>query len=224
MPRKSRWRSHSAQGYFLVPADRTRRFGHRCGGTHDHESAACPSCQLPFLRYFHLDPRDPRVGLAPRGAPAGLPLLFCWPCQTRQLGYRVEGPRGIRVLRYEQDGACEDFPYPGYPTPFPECGVQLVRLTAAQQRLLREFNRGAPPRLPPELDRCRHQLAGEPYLVQRNPDTVVACDVCGRRMPFLLATGDAGPSGKPFVGYEWAQTLYFYCRRCRYVSAFQQCD
>ena len=76
-----------------------------------------------------------------------------------------------------------------------------------------------------------HQVGGEPYLVQLNPDyqagelqEFVTCPMCEQVMPFLAAIGDKTVSGKGFADNSEVQVLFHYCARDHVVSAFHQCD
>src|SRR5205085_5710086 len=85
--------------------------------------------------------------------------------------YRVRDDNSIAVL--EQDGCFEgdDFPYLDYPEHFPEASATLTPLTADEQAAIAGINRETVDRWDvrdelPNASQPKHQIGGEPFLVQ----------------------------------------------------------
>ena len=123
----------------------------------------------------------------------------------------------------------EDFPYADYPVWFPGAPARLVMLSSESQGLLEALNaghldEGDIDQSHPDLCRPRHQLGGEPYLVQKDPAYSIACPECRLAIPFLAAFADDCVDPRGFVGEPYVQVLFHVCRACRVVGAIQQCD
>jgi hypothetical protein len=189
----------------------------------------CPNCRKPLLRFLDLDTTDP--ALQPLGTISlRLPLLFCWTCAIAQeeLFYRLTDG-GVELVRYGEGGVQTDFPYEDYPVHFPGCPARLEPLTEDEQEVIRRINRGQIAEWDveeshPRVCRPRHQVGGEPLLVQRDPEAEVLCPECGGPMPFLAAVADDCLDPRGFTGNSYVQVLFRYCIRCRVVGAYQECD
>jgi hypothetical protein len=229
---KATFRSIPEQGYFVDHSRKAPKseYVHTFCGTHSIEGAECPNCQKPLLRLFSFDLRDPSLQLAP--APfTVLPVLFCWTCNVAQsvFYYRINDDRGIRLLKYMEGGASRDFPYEKYPEHFPERQVKLIEIPPESQQIIKELNLNTldewkTKQTRPELCAPRHQVGGEPYLVQKNTDAIVECVVCSVPMPFLASIADDAPDNNRFTGNEYVQVLAHYCKSCRVIGVYQQCD
>ena len=147
--------------------------------------------------------------------------------------YRLMGDDGIVLLQYGLGGVASDFPYPAYPSVFPESGAWLLPLTDVAQQIISRLNRGEREiinygalDISPygELDQVHHQIGGEPFLVQENFEDSLACPVCRETMPFLANIGDACLDPAGLIGYDAVQVIYHFCAQCRVVGAYQLCD
>jgi hypothetical protein len=199
-------------------------------GAHDVAGAECPNCAKPLMRFLGLATDDPRLGLL--GAPfATLSLFYCWRCpiSSGMFFYWVRDDGSVSLVQYEEGRPEVDFPYEAYPDHFPAASARLVRVSTEDQALLKSVNAGACDeaklqRNRPELIVPRHQYGGEPLLVQRDTGYQVACPGCRSPMPFLASIGDACLDPRGFVGNEFVQVLYHYCRECQVIGAFHRCD
>jgi hypothetical protein len=201
---------------------------HRLCGEPRVAGAECPNCRKPLLPLLELDAADPRLALAGTGLER-LPILFCWTCEAAQstIIYRVEeAGRRITLLQFHYGAVVEDFPYEAYPVYFPGHDATLASLTDAEQVLLHRINIGEGEAIEwptyREYAVPRHQVGGEPYLVQPLDD--VACPDCGAAMPLFATLGDDTWSEQKFTGNDWVQTLVHLCRRCGTIGIYQRCD
>lgn len=207
---------------------------HRFCGTHSIRGAICPNCEQPLLQYAAFDTTDPRLHLSEISI-RYLRLFYCWRCNlgAQPFVYRC-GEEHIEILYAYQD--TDIFPpYEDYPAAFPEAALFLLPLPESIQVLWRLWNRGflswepLPLGVEHEGDwslwRAIHGVGGEPWLVQRNPHTIVpSCVSCGSKMPFFAAFGDDNTDPRGFTGEPTVQVLYFVCRACQIVHAVNQCD
>ncbi len=222
------------QGYFVelnTGRVTSSKHLHSFCGSHEVDGAWCPNCDKPLLRFLALDAGDKRLELplAPHGT---VSLFFCWTCNIAQsypFLYAIQGEGSIRLLQYGRGGAIRDFPYEDYPVHFPLAEAHLVQIPEADQRVIRQINtdevdwNALHPKYQ-ELDKPRHQVGGEPYLVQRDRSYRMRCSMCAQPMPFLAAIADSCLDKRGFTGNPYVQVLFHYCRRCTVVGAFQQCD
>lgn len=216
---------------FQRDMDTGTRYKHSFCGPNDLPNAVCPNCTKPLLRFLSIDTHDTRLGLSDV-ANGQLSLYYCWTCNVAQAPfyYSMTEDGGVTLLEYGPGGACLDFPYVDYPTAFPGAPAVLLEMTGEAQRLIQAFHEDdeftwedIPEGLRYLID-CRHQIGGEPFLIQRNPEEQMACCRCHRRMPFLAAIGDDCLDARGFTGNVAVQVLYFYCTNCHVIGAFQQCD
>jgi len=224
------------QGYFVKYSNRAFQqfeYQHFFCGTHKVTGAWCPNCDKPLLRLLTLCTADPLLGLV--YCPLSqLPLFFCFTCriQEESFYYLLENNE-IVLLKYGQGETQWGIPYEDYPTFFPEAPARLIRMPNEVQVLFKLFNRGiiswpemenATPELALEADRPQHQIGGEPFLSQRNPDYEMECPLCKKTMPFLACLANDCLDPRGLMGNRWAQVLYNYCHCCGTVGAFCQCD
>lgn len=140
-------------------------------------------------------------------------------------------------MKYGEGGVEQDFPWTGYPVYFPKAFAHLQPLTDYEQQTIKLLNRNEMSewginRDTPYLDCPAHQVGGEPYLVQKNPDyqtdewskEMLTCLKCGKLMSFLAAIGDKTRSKIGFVDNDFVQVIFNYCKRDRIICAFQVCD
>lgn len=218
--------SHISKGYLLEFATNLtdNEPHHQFCGTHNIPGAVCPNCKKPLLLLLTIDKNDIRLNL--QNLPGNfLPLLWCWTCNVAQkpMYYKISKKGHFEWLKYGDGGAEHDFPYPDYPLSFPSTYVHLIPLTEEQETAIKSINRGEFDCYDLSLDLqslCSspvHQIGGEPYLVQENPDYQhqdlqewVTCPICHEIMPFLAAIGDKTVDRKGFTGNEYVQVLFHY--------------
>ena len=225
-----------SQGYFVdyqVAPEGGTDFGHYFCGPQKVGGALCPNCHKPLLRFLALDTHDSRLKL--QGCPSEtLSLFFCWTCNIAQeLFLYCILADGIELLRYGRGGVETDFPYEGYPIFFPGARATLRQMTAEEQHLivLQQSNleteadalaRAEFMRQRPDLSEVRHQVGGEPFLMQ--PFVAGECPDCGGEMPFLASIGDDCLDVRGLVGEDGVQVIFQYCRRCYIVGVYQETD
>lgn len=226
-------------------------YDHKLGGRHEIPGGYCQSCRKPLLRMATIDMADKRlrflqpqyfkneISIEPRGKRLTVqtphllefPLLFCWTCEKASwFSYRLNHHLGVDVLNNEPGEPKKGFPYKNYPVAFPERRVKLVPLPPKAQELIRlvnarkmdEIGYKGPYR---EILVPRHQIGGEPYLVQGSkPDRDVRCSLCKRVIPLLAAIADDTGTAKGFTGNSYVQVLFHYCVRCGVIEAYNECD
>lgn len=228
------------QGYFLkyLRKKEENEHTHIFCGSHTVPGAWCPNCQKPLLRFLALNTKDPKLGLE-KSPLQWLSLFFCWTCNiaVTPFYYRFTSKGEIEILKYGKEEIQSNFPLLDYPVSFPKAFVQLRPLTDKEQWTIKSLNREEISgwevnRKTPYLNCPAHQIGGEPYLVQKDPDyqtdewlkQVVTCPRCEKVMPFLAAIGDKTKGKMGFTGNDFVQVIFHYCKRDRIVCAFQQCD
>jgi hypothetical protein len=211
--------------YIRFPESVDDGFQHYFCGPQSIAGAICPNCTKPLLCFFRIDTRDER--LRPLSGVPSLPLLFCWRCNLAQARFfYAVGSDSVQLLKYRRGMQPSSFPYPDYPNFFEGVSAELVPIPDDVQAMIRHLNRGEidqsqePVR---ELAIPRHQLGGEPYLLQKHWPTVT-CPRCIQSMPFLATIGDQATDPRGFTGNQYVQVIYHYCRTCRCIGAYQQCD
>lgn len=219
------------KGYFVRfgrNAEITLSYHHEFCGPNNLQGASCPNCDKPLLKFLSLDVADPRLEL--KDSPfETLPLLFCWTCNIAQdeFIYKIHTDGVIELMHYGKGGTQTKFPYGGYPAYFLGMSVTLEEIPAEDQRIIRLLNRDEIDRwecLQEHRELCvpRHQIGGEPFVVQ--PLTRTICPLCRKVMPLLASIGDDSGDGRSFTQNEYVQVIYKYCRNCYTVTAHQQCD
>ena len=230
---------HQNPASFVNPCrdrETSTQFGHYFCGAHAIAGADCPNCQKPLLRFLTLETSDKRVGLSHLGE-RQIHCLFCWTCNIahESFYYKHNSDASVSLLEYGEGGVETDFPYDDYPIAFPGASVNLIEISEDAQKAMKSVNVG---RLKisswrdkhPDLFGCRHQVGGQPFLIQRNPDYEIGRDIrcpeCKNRMPFLAAIANDCLDERGFAGEEGAgvQVLFNLCRACLTLHAFQQCD
>lgn len=220
-------KSHVKQGYFLDYSGRLATpYRHRFCGNHTVPGAVCPNCNKSLLLLLSLDLSDPRLTVEVGGCDLAW-LLFCWTCNLAQspFFYR-QGENSIDIVQCGRGGVMEDFPYQDYPIAFEGRFVSLVEISSGVQHDLRLLNSEQVPGSSTryrQLAVPRHQVGGEPYLVQHEWLDVL-CPGCEADMPFLASFGDDCLDPRGFTGNPYVQVMYHYCEHCRIVGARQQCD
>src|SRR5262249_38302682 len=222
--------SHVLPGYIVRPSEpgAMTEWEHCLFGPHLIAGAASPNSQRPLLRLLQFDMADPRLGFHGNAGEV-LPLLFSWSCEISQSPfiYRVPSNTTIELITYRQGEAYDDFPYPGYPSHFPERTAVLIPIPPREQDAIRSLNSGTMDAADLAADQRdlyvpRHQVGGEPFLVQ--PWQSLDCPSCERPMPFLASVGDETGTPKGLTGNRFVQTCFSYCAECRVIGARQQCD
>ncbi len=224
------------QGYFLKYLRKSdeREYGHIFCGPHSVKGAWCPNCQKQLLRFLALDTKDPKLGLENTQF-QWLSLFFCWTCEIAQTPfyYRFASNGDVQLMKYGEGGVQLNFPTENYPTFFPQAYFQLQPLTEKGQVTIKKLNRDEIDEgKPAHLNRAEHQIGGEPFLVQKNPDyqtdawgkETLTCPECKKLMPFLAAIGEKTKGKQGFSGNEYVQVIFNYCKADRIICAFQQCD
>ena len=117
---------------------------------------------------------------------------------------------------------------PDHPTSVPARRARLVAVKPSVRKVVRLWN-------VQKLDleqqsrehehlSPRHQVGGEPYLMQGADSVGGACPGCRESMPLLASASDDAGSGTSFIGNRGVQVVFLYCARCQVVSAGNQCD
>src|SRR5439155_1420402 len=122
-----------------------------------------------------------------------------------------------------------DFPYEDYPDFFPGARAVLTAITREGQKMLCRINRGEVNesklfRTSPHLLSPRHQIGGEPMLLQEDAMDSVICIHCSEPMSFLACIADKCLDPRGLIGYDGAQVLYHLCRSCNIVAALNRAD
>ena len=224
--------SSPESGYFVEydsPAS-SGRYRHQFCGEHDVAGAWCPNCNKPLLRFLALDTSDFRLSLS-RVSLRMLSLFYCWTCTVSNglFVYQIRSDTDVQILQYTKGSMQSDFPYEDYPVAFPEAACALVPITADEQSMLRDLNSGSDDIYKIEDTRHdlvmpRHQIGGEPLLLQEDSAESPQCPVCSSPMPFFAQIGDRCLDARGLVGYEYVQVMYYLCRGCCVLTAFNGAD
>jgi hypothetical protein len=219
------------RGYFLThgKTDLEKKPEHIFCGPNEYEEL-CPNCNKPLLVMLTLDTTDDRLLLDDPHFKR-LRLCFCWTCNIAQdpFCYQFDYHGGIRLLKHGEGGGANDFPYDNYPLYFPSQSMELTHIDYEDQSIIHRLNANAPDehllvKKRPDLSQPKHQIGGEPYWVGGKPSTDIICQKCRTIMPFLASIADDATEGLKFTGNPSTQTLFFLCRRCFIVAAYQQGD
>ena len=244
------WAAIPAQGYLLeYQADPLDSQSHSAGnspsaggvhvfcGRNAFPGAICPNCKIPLTLMLTLDTRDELLEL-PDLELGQIPLLYCWRCAIPAglLRYKIRASGGVDVTEYAEGAPEPGDPYDDYPQSFPSAVARLVPLSSHQQAVLQQWNRSEIRisdfrRMAPEVFDCRHQVGGQPFLIQRGGDeyfteSFVVCPMCDAVMPFLAAIANDCLDPRGFVGEDASgtQTLFHFCRGCCEILAFSETD
>lgn len=215
----------SDDGHCLVLSSvETNNFQHYAGGIFD----LTISGQFPngtwFYRLINLDLCDPV--LSPLKSPlAELPIIHTWDISNGRFKYFVLKNGVVEVPDQMFQQREIDFPYPHYPQAFPRTSLMLAPLTQVEQKIIKTVNRTD--MLASEfgnqyfeLDDPRHQLFGEPILLQKDFSHPI-CLKCQREMKFLLAVSTESFSDIKFFDSKHMQLLYFFCVLCGFIESRQ---
>jgi len=218
--------SKPSQGYQLVfcTSDGAKLCRHQFGGIADASNVDCPNCCRPLLVLLVLDATDPRLEIDSTTL-VKLPILLCWTCNIAQdvFSYTVDKNGKIDIVVYAEGGCVDDFPYENYPQYFPERCFYLDYLPPSERMLIAAVNKDQQlwSSLPASLQYPKHQIGGEPLMIDGGG---VTCPLCGEPMPLLGVLGDASGTTVGFTGNPFVQTVFHLCRSCSCVSVFQRCD
>jgi hypothetical protein len=143
--------------------------------------------------------------------------------------YRVNLSGEVELLQYARGGATNSFPYENYPEYFPRAQALLVELDIEAEAAMHAENRRDAHgdrflAAHPEMDAPRHQVGGEPYLVQKDVCLTMRCPSCADYMPRLAAIADDCLDSRGFTGEPFVQVIYHYCPSCAVVGCFNQTD
>jgi hypothetical protein len=190
--------------------------------------AVSPNSETPLLLVATLDLGDPRLNVPP-GKVERLHLFYPWTCAGNEgvFSYRETGSE-VELLSFTSGEAYTDFPYPNYPPFFPEVGLALEPISAAEQDAIHKLNRGdggyfAITASFPRLAVPPSQVGGEPLLLQ-NPLPERRCPSCQNLMPLLACIGDRNGSEHGFVDNDFVQMLFYFCAPCTVVISENQTD
>src|SRR5258708_9570244 len=140
----------------------------------------------PFHARMEADPNfKPWFSLNPRGVTWGFEGdndKCLWPYSV-PFFYRLLDSGSVELLQYVLGDQGGNFPYEKYPSFFPGANASLLRLTEETQSVLFALNSDEVQewdinQTVEGLARPRHQVGGEPYLVQKNPETSMNCPKC----------------------------------------------
>jgi len=209
---------------FFVELTEDESASHELCGENHLNGAGCPNCRKPLLKIFSLDCKDLPVGYA-----GTLHFLFCWTCNIAQKDflYKHISDNEIELLEFGQGGIVEDFPYEDYPIAFEGKKAELQEISKEDQDIIHQVNTEQVEEYEinqahPELIIPRHQIGGEPYLL--NEYRGQKCPQCSQDMKFIASFGDStgGPDG--FTNNEYVQTVYQLCESCNTLGAYQMTD
>lgn len=195
-------------------------FQHFIGGRPHHGSDLCPNCKKDLTRFFQLSTDDPKLGLAvEKHVP--IELVFCWQCELAQgeFSYKLETNGCISILNATVGPVSTSFPYPAYPRFFPERKIDLLEREELERIGGNHTIKGRPGR--PKTGACVTQIGGKLRLFNRYKKR---CPACNRRMLAFATVGDESFSERGFIGYQYAQVIFFHCLRCMVFTAVQECD
>ena len=218
-------------GFIARPGEESP-YGHLQGGPTSDPEAKCQMCNRPLLRIWQLDCSDPRFVKAGAQEPAfagltTLPLYYCWRCGG-EYAYRVTADGTVEMLESKllTGPPGDDFPYPNYPSHFPQQPIRLYRPDDLPE-LVRKYLFDHPPalfdRIPknhaqPLTDFFRHevsagydvgchQLGGVPALAQGEEHITCPNPACPKTaqknkrepMQVLAAMYNDPPAGLPMI-------------------------
>jgi hypothetical protein len=199
-------------------------------GKHNITGAWCPNCSKNLLLFMSIDMSDSRLE-GYRAKNTIIPLLYCWTCNISQssLYYKLISNNKIMLLEYGESGNIVGFPYSSYPEYFPGAQMNLVPITNFEQDIIHKLNSGS---INQHLDLAMdlqylaepsHQIGGEPYLVQQELEILNCCS-CDTPMQFFAAVANNCTDRRGFVGNDYVQVIFYFCRNCDILCATQMCD
>jgi hypothetical protein len=217
-------------GYYIEYKKQRSQEPHVFCGSPALPGIPCPNCRKPLLQFLSLDTSDLRVDFSAWSCSI-VPLLFCWTCDIAQapFSYQVD-ERKVSILKHKRGGVQRAFPYKNYPREFPKALAELVPVSEAEAKAIIRLNRegidyNAPSfRELEKLDTLRHQVGGEPRLVQGSPPEAFSCPACKASMSLFATIADDCLDPRGFTGNSGVQVLYFRCDRCQVIGCRQECD
>jgi hypothetical protein len=136
----------------------------------------------------------------------------------------------VSILKCQRGGVQHNFPYKNYPREFPKALVELVSVSVDEAKIAAILNRGGLDYNAPDfrkyetVDILRHQIGGEPRLIQGNSTDSFMCPVCKIPMSLFATIADDCLDPRGFTGNCEAQVIYFRCDQCRVIGCRQECD
>ena len=216
--------------------DKSTDHQHYFCGQNYISGAWCPNCNKPLLRLLLIDASDFRLHLE-IDTITKVPLLYCWTCSISQnfFSYQIIDDNRVVLISFNEGEPETDFPYNNYPVWFPGASMSLVEIPPDAQNMIYEMNRGLikyslARKKYPDLITARHQIGGEPLLMQRNPDYQedksqrAICPRCSENAPFLAEVGNDCLDVRGIIGNDYVQILFHLCVKCRVIVAFNQTD
>lgn len=182
-----------------------------------------------------LDTRDEKLNLSVLNVRT-LPLLFCWRCPLSEgFSYKLSEDK-IELITFNKGRVWRNFPYEKYPDYFPSAYCRLVKIPIKSQMditirnsiywqgldsssLEYRYNRKGAFQ---QLMWPRHQIGGEPFFWGSNPGSL--CLLCKKPQEFLAAIADENLDERGFVNYDPTQTLFWICKKCKVISAYNETD
>lgn len=225
--------AYVSQGYFIkyrTDDEEGSEYRHSFCGQNNIIGGWCPNCAKPLLLFMSLDTSDSRLHKYSIRKII-VPLLYCWTCGISQTPfyYRVINDNEIKILSYGKSKKYVDFPYAYYPEHFPLARIELNAITNIEQDIISKLNAGIINQyldLSIELQYLAeptHQIGGEPYLVQREFDKVHCC-LCNTSMCFFAAVANNCTDNRGFIGNDYVQVIFYFCKSCDVLCAIQMCD
>lgn len=217
-------------GYYVEYKKARSRSTHVFCGAITLPGTLCPNCRKPLLHFLSIDTADLRVNFSTWPCSV-VPLLFCWTCNVSQapFSYRVSEDK-VAILKHKRGGVQRDFPYKNYPREFPKALAELVPVSEAEAKIIILLNRDGIDYNAPnyreleKLDTLRHQVGGEPRLIQGSPPEAFSCPDCKIPMSLFATIADDCLDPRGFTSNCGVQVLYFRCDHCKVIGCRQECD
>jgi hypothetical protein len=222
-------KTNGQYGYYVEYKKVRSQSTHVFCGAPTLPGSLCPNCRKPLLHFLSIDTADLRVNFSTWPCSV-VPLLFCWTCNVSQapFSYRVSKDK-VAILKYKRGGIKTSFPYEKYPREFPKAQAELVPVTETEAKAVMQLNRGIRCNNLDfqeyrKLNTLRHQVGGEPRLIQGSPPEAFSCPDCKIPMSLFATIADDCLDPRGFTDNCGVQVLYFRCDHCRVIGCRQECD
>lgn len=225
--------AYISEGYFIkygTDGEQRSDYRHSFCGQNTIIGASCPNCVKPLLLFMSVDMSDSRLKNYATSRSI-IPLLYCWTCNISQseFYYKLISDHEIEILLYEKGKKYVDFPYASYPEYFPLAEMDLIAINDIEQTIIHklnsnEINQYLDLKLELQyLTEPSHQIGGEPYLVQKELEKVHCC-LCNAPMHFFASVANNCTDRRGFVGNDYVQVIFYFCKTCDVLCAIQMCD